>query len=57
MQPLMSIILKLTSLINEVPQSTDDNTLAVKFKQPFTETFFKNTENVQKTLRRSIFRY
>jgi hypothetical protein len=53
----MTIILRLTSLINKIPESSDENTLAIKFKQPFTETFFKNTENVQKTLRRSIFRY
>ena len=60
-QPALDLLLKLTSLLNNIPsshemtsinstpsdkQSNTENSLASKFKQPFTETLYKNTENM-----------
>ena len=43
--------------LSEAPQSSSERSLAVRFKQPFTDTFFKNTPNLQRILRRCLFRY
>lgn len=68
-QPVLNILIRLVSMLNNVPSSPQEgqplnseralseNSLASKFKQPFTNTLFKNTENVQRTLRRALFRY
>ena len=42
---------------SEPALSSSERSLAVRFKQPFTETFFKNTPNLQRILRRCLFRY
>lgn len=38
-------------------RSQSEQSLAHRFKQPFTETLYRNTENVQRVLRRAVFRY
>jgi len=68
-QPALEILIKIVGFLNQVPSSEDvasnhntersysENSLALRFKQPFTDTLFKNTENLQRTLRRALFRY
>lgn len=50
----MDLIVSFLKLINSVPKCA-----AMKgndrFKEPFTETLFKNTERLQMTLRRALF--
>lgn len=67
-QPVLNALIRVIGLLNgvptEVPQvdsaaserSASEQSLAVRFKQPFTETFYRNTENVQRAVRRAIFR-
>lgn len=63
-QPVLDVLVQLVDLLNKVPQQMADSvssergeqSLAVRFKQPFTETFYRNTENVQRALRRALFR-
>jgi len=38
-------------------ENSSESSLRSRFKQPFTEAFFKNSENLQRTLRRCLFRY
>ncbi len=42
--------IKFISLLNTIPQSQD------KYKQPFTECLLQNTQNMQRTLRRALFK-
>ena len=49
-EPVMELMVQFLELINTIP-----NQAANRFQAPFTETFFKNTDRLQMTLRRALF--
>ena len=52
-------IVSFLRLINSIPKceaaQTANRTSKDRFREPFTETLFKNTERLQMTLRRALF--
>ncbi len=53
-QPVISISLRLIRLLNSIP--IVEGVAGDKYKMPFTECLFMNTQNLQRSLRRSLFK-
>lgn len=52
----MELIVDFLKLINSIPKcAAVEASTSNRFKEPFTETLFKNTERLQMTLRRALF--
>lgn len=49
-QPVLFLLIKFVKLLNTIPPTE------VKFKAPFTDSLYNHTENLQRTLRRTLFR-
>ena len=52
-QSVLTMGIKFVSLLNSIPASPSHDQ---KYKQAFTECLFANTHNLQRTLRRSLFK-
>ena len=50
-QPVLTLCIKFIGLLNTIPQNKDS-----KYKMPFSECFFSNTHNMQRNLRRALFK-
>ena len=50
----MHLIVDFLRIINTIPTSSGKS-IKERFKEPFTESLFKNTERLQMTLRRALF--
>ena len=53
-EPVLGLVIEFLKLINTIPKSATTGGKE-RFKEPFTETLFKNTERLQMTLRRALF--
>jgi len=49
-QPILDLALVFVQTLSTIGEAQSD-----RFKNPFSETFFKNTEKLQMTLRRGLF--
>ena len=62
-EPIMVLIVSFLKLLNSIPKCERQNagggpphqSSKDRFREPFTETLFKNTERLQMTLRRALF--
>lgn len=50
-RPVLDLVLKFISLLNQIPMVKGEN-----FKNPFTEVLYTNTQHLQRTLRRALFK-
>lgn len=53
--PILDLIVQFLTLMNTIPAITGATGSKDRFREPFTETLFKNTERLQMTLRRALF--
>lgn len=62
---MLDLVLEVLALLNTLPSQNQlhseadqfsQRRISSRFKEPFTEGLMKNTENLQKVLRRSLFR-
>ena len=49
-EPILNLAIEFIDLLNSIPSGIKE-----RFKAPFSETLFKNTERLQMTLRRALF--
>ena len=50
-QPVLTLCIKFVQMLNSIPLNKDS-----KYKMPFSECFFSNTHNLQRGLRRALFK-
>lgn len=50
-QPVLTLCIKFVGMLNSIPLNKE-----TKYKMPFSECFFSNTHNLQRSLRRALFK-